>query len=171
MPVRRRAPTEAMSSGVIQGREWGITTSSRVESREPLLEIEQRPDEEATVAGALEVFAHQRTDRLSIHQCVDPRLRVEQAASDEIDAVALEPARIWGGESLFLGPSDGLGQVPSHNVPQDLLAITRAAVERRLLVARLVLIESHDLGEIIELEPHGAAGCEVDQIIVEKWNP
>src|SRR3954447_3545237 len=84
----------------------------------PSLQIQQRPDEEATVLAPFEVVVDERANRALIHKVIDPGGAVIELAANIIDAFALEPARVRRRKPLLLAVGDLFRQMPGHRLAQ-----------------------------------------------------
>src|SRR6185503_14802674 len=121
-----------------------------------------------SIGSAAEMLVEQSMDGTCVQILVDERAVVDQGTAHELDALSLEPARIWRGETLLLRPGHLLRNQAIHDVAQDLLAVARPLEEAGRLVARLVLVDPRDLVEAVKLHSDRHAHGEIDQIVVEE---
>src|ERR1700751_3045926 len=105
-----------------------------------LLEIEQRPDQQAGVLSSSKMVVYKVLDHFVIEQIVDLRARVYHSALYIFNAFALEPAGIRRRETLLLPACDVGRDMPLHHRTKRQLAVPRALVITLGLAARLVLV-------------------------------
>src|SRR5262249_36813891 len=141
------------------------------ENLHQILEIDQRPDEEAPVRNALKVLVDQSLHGFAIEVVVDTRVAVVQEAPNIIDALALEPRAVRAGESLLLPICDVLRNIVLHHFPQHDLAVAEPTEILLTLLGNITLVDPGELGEVSELLVDRKRDCKVDQIIVEKRYP
>src|SRR5712691_623531 len=101
----------------------------------PVLDAQQRPDEEPPVYPPLQMIVEQPPHHAAIEILVDPGLIVAEHRSDVVDALAAEPARVGCREAFFHSLRYRLRYVALHGLAQQQLAVTGPLVEGIGLVA------------------------------------
>src|SRR5262249_60630764 len=127
-----------------------------------ILEIDQRPDQQAPVRNSLKMLVNQDLHGLAIEIVVDARVGVVQEAPNIIDALALEPSAVRAREPLLLAIRDVLRNVVPHHFPQHDLSIAEPTEVLLTLLGNITLVDPHELGEISEFLIDSKRGCKVD---------
>lgn len=71
---------------------------------------------------------------------------------------------------MFFSIGNIVGNVLPHNISKNLLAVISLPEELTLFVSRLVFVDAHHLGQVVQLEVDWATHDKVHQVVVHKWH-
>src|SRR3712207_5735465 len=121
-PTSRQAGTRARVSRqrspnrVVPRKTMFIATRSVGAMRQPLLDVEKRPDQQAAIVRAAQMLLDQRFDGVAIEQLVEARAPLQERSPDEVDALPLEPARVRRREALLFCARHFLRDEACHDI-------------------------------------------------------
>src|SRR5262249_32970523 len=138
------------------------------ENLHQILQVDQRPNQQAPVRNSLKVLVNQDLNGFAIEIVVDARVAVVQEPPNIIYALALEPSAVRAGEPLLLAIRDVLRNIVPHHFPQHNLAVAEPTEVLLTFFGNITLVDPRKLRDISELLVDRKRGCEVNQIIVEK---